>query len=106
MFKRKKTPKRAVSIISLFDANGSMLLEQEASCYELPEKIVLALSMEYFSDPEPCAIHRGAVQKRAMMELMEHTPKGAKVSLSLLPAHIRAYLPLDAAFIQITEAVT
>lgn len=104
MFGKKKAPRAAARIV-LFNAFGTELLACPVGEYALPESVVLALSVEYFNDPEPCAIHRGAVHKRAMMELLERCPVGTSLSLSSLEAPIRSYFPEEAAVLRIEEAV-
>ncbi len=103
MFGRKKTP-RAAAEIALFDADGVEIARTPVADYALPEDVVIALSVEYFNDPEPCHIHRGAVHKRAMMELMEACPAGARATVSALPEAMRRYFPAGAAEIEIAGA--
>lgn len=71
--------------------------------FPLPEEIVLMLSVRYFNDPEPCEIHRAAVQKRAMLELTEVCGTSGPVALEALPAEMRAYFPEGTAFVRILE---
>lgn len=35
----------------------------------ITEEVIIEKSIEFFNDPEPCAIHRGAVQIRLLAEL-------------------------------------
>ena len=65
MFGKKKAPRKAATRIAILDAAGAELFVCPTGDYALPEHVVLALSVEYFNDPEPCAIHRGAVHRRA-----------------------------------------
>lgn len=65
--------------------------------------VVLALGVEYFNDPEPCHIHRSAVHKRAMMELMECCPVETQVAVSSLAAAQRRYFPEGACEVRVTE---
>lgn len=104
MFGKKKAPRAAARIV-LLRADGTQLVSCPVGEYALPESVVLALSVEYFNDPEPCAIHRGAVHKRAMMELLERCPIGSSVLLSAPDIPIRAYFPEEAAVLRIEEAV-
>lgn len=62
--KVKKSPKR----VRVF--HGENLI-YEGKLEELPlrEEIILAKSEEFFHDPNPCYIHRGAVSIRLYMEL-------------------------------------
>lgn len=105
MFGKMKASRKAVPRLILSGKDGARLSECPAGEYVLPEKAVLALSVEYFNDPEPCAIHRGAVHKRAMLELMERCPVGSTVSITALPAHMHEWFPADAAHVQIVEGI-
>ena len=40
----------------------------------ITEEVIIEKSIEFFNDPEPCAIHRGAVQIRLLAELDTLTP--------------------------------
>ena len=104
MFGKKKAPRRTALQIILCRADGSVLSACPTGDFLLPEEVVLALSVEYFNDPEPCAIHRGAVHQRALMELMEHCPVGETVAIASLPSPMQAYFPADASHIRIDGA--
>lgn len=66
MFGRKARPRAALEIR---DAAGRMLFSDRLERLTLPEETVLALSVEFFDDPEPCEIHRSAVLCRAHAEI-------------------------------------
>ena len=61
MFRKRVKPTKTVSQITLYGADEAVLASCPAAEFALPEETVLALSVEYFNDPEPCSIHRGAV---------------------------------------------
>ncbi|MBQ3078832.1 MAG: hypothetical protein IJC48_02370 [Clostridia bacterium] len=103
MFKRRRKEKSKAAFIVLTDSEGRMLTRTPVSEYLLKEETVLALSMEFFSDPEPCAIHRGAVHRRAMMELMELISPGTSVCISSLLPSAQRYFPDGAAFVRFEE---
>ena len=71
--------------------------------FALPEAVVVALSVEYFNDPEPCEIHRGAVRHRAVQELRERCPLGQAVAVSALDEGLRRLLPEGAATVLFSE---
>lgn len=102
MFNRKNKTRASVRI-ELLDEGGTVLGAWPAAQFPLPEDVVLALSVEYFNDPEPCHIHRSAVHKRAMMELMECCPVGTQVAVSSLAAAQRRYFPEGACEVRVTE---
>lgn len=45
---------------------------------QINEELILQKSMEFFSDPAPCFIHRSAVMKRLYMEVEEFLNNGFK----------------------------
>ena len=103
MFRRKKNSTDKMLRLTLLPQEGPTLFEGAVSDYELPEETVLKLSFEYFSDPEPCEIHRAAVHKRAFMELIEFCPKDEYISIQALPDGMRRYFPAEAARLRLTE---
>ena len=102
MFRKRVKPSKTVSRITLYGADGAVWRAALRRSLRCPT--VLALSVEYFNDPEPCSIHRGAVHRRAMMELMEHCPAGEIVRLSELPERQRGYFAPKFAAVRIGEA--
>ena len=105
MFGRKGKSKKAVPLLTLFDESGRAFLYCPLSDYVLPEESVLALSLEFFNDPEPCEIHRAAVHKRAMMELMAHCPAGSVRPVSEMAPSEQSYFPEGTAAIRMEEPV-
>lgn len=103
MFGKKKAPRKSGPEIVLLREDAGELLICPLRDYALPEAAVLRLSMEYFNDPEPCAIHRGAVHKRAMLELRAHCAPGETLSVRTLPVSLRDCFPADCVFVQIRE---
>lgn len=67
MFGRK--PKKA-TMFSLMDANENEIMRGNVQELKLTEEAVIRMSERYFNDPDPCFIHREAVRKRAVMEIM------------------------------------
>lgn len=105
MFGRKKQRRKAELQLILLRADDEVLLACPLAEYVLPEKVVLALSTEYFDDPEPCSIHRSAVHKRAMLELMDFCPAGQTAAVASLPAAMRAWFPADTSAVRISEGM-
>lgn len=103
MFERKKKSRRRGFTLTLLDNSACEISSCPISEYVLPEKVVLALSVEYFNDPEPCEIHRGAVHNRVMMELMEMCAPGTDCPVQSLPEPARAWFPAEAAYVRISE---
>lgn len=102
MFGRKKSAAKKEVCISLLRTDKTELLRCPAGEYALPESAVLRLSTEYFNDPEPCEIHRGAVHRRVQMELMERCPAGQAVAIGALDGLTDCFPP-EAAFIRVEE---
>ena len=101
MFGRKK--RRGHLCIEVLDARESVLISCGTLEYVLPEDVIIHLSTEYFNDPEPCEIHRGAVHNRVMMELMESIAPGATRPLGELPEEMQAWFPAETAYVRIAE---
>lgn len=95
MFGRKHKPQE--DTITLFDTENQLIGRWPLREYVLPEEAVLALSLEYFNDPEPCQIHRGAVQWRAVMELASQYSGLGQVQIDDMTAAQRRYFPSAAA---------
>ena len=96
----RKNKRKTVSCITLYDAQGAVISTCPTNEFVMPEDIVISLSIEYFNDPEPCHIHRGAVHRRALMELMEGCPAGETVQVSALPESQQHYFSKDVAAIR------
>ena len=103
MFGRKKKARRKGAELVLLDGSMREISVCPVREYVLPEKVVLALSVEYFNDPEPCEIHRGAVHNRVMMELMESIAPGTTRPLGELPEEMHAWFPAETAYVRIAE---
>lgn len=74
-FKSKKT----LEIIQLYH-NSQLLYEGELKDLPLKESVVLAKSLEFFNDPEPCYIHRGAVRIRLTEEILRELQKQSDIT--------------------------
>ena len=84
--------KKAVDLLQISDAHGAILFYGAARDFLLPENSVLQLSMEFFNDPSPCEIHRGAVRERAFQEILHACPEFQVYPITSLSARIRAFL--------------
>ena len=89
--------------ITLFGPGGEATRRQDLSDFELPEAIVLSLSVRYFNDPAPCEIHRAAVHNSAMLDLAAFCRGKAAVPLEALSAEQRAFFPEGTRAIRIEE---
>ena len=85
-------------------AAGEILMDADEANYTLSEAAVVALSVEFFNDPEPCEIHRAAVRHRAVQQLREACPSGVDVPADGLTSELRALLPEGAATVRFEEA--
>ena len=100
MFKRK--PRRQDFRIVARDGAGQVVLDALSSDFALPEAAVLALSVEFFGDPEPCEIHRAAVRSRALQELRESCA-GGETSVSALPKRLQGIFPAQTRTVRVLE---
>lgn len=94
---------KAIPFLKLLDESGQIIYESPLKEYRLPENVVLELSNEFYSDPEPCEIHRGAIHMRVYMELLEICPEGATKRISELDERVQSYFPFETTSIVITE---
>ena len=69
MFGKKNPVKKRSPRFRLTGRDGALLFEGELSDLPLREEAILKKSEEFFNDPAPCYIHRGAVMSRLYMEL-------------------------------------
>ena len=65
MFFKKKNHVPALELYS----QGVKIYSGNLKDVPLKEAIILEKSMEFFNDPEPCHIHRGAVRVRLTAEI-------------------------------------
>ena len=99
MFGRKKkdAPARRGRItespqrICITGADGTMY-DGALTAINIPENLIIELSIEFFDDPEPCQIHRGAVMRRVFMELTELLGENAETDARGLPDAAARYL--------------
>lgn len=63
--------KKSLMYIRVFDQCGAILYEGLPANLPLPEEVIIQKSIHYFSDPEPCYIHRSAVIMRLAAELQQ-----------------------------------
>ena len=88
MFLKKEKAARRTSWVTLLDADGAALNSCPTGEFALPEETVL---------------QRGAVHRRAMMELMEHCPIGETVAIERLSPKQRSYFAENVAAVRIEE---
>lgn len=86
--------------ISFISDTKNILLEKKLRTIPLKEEIVINKSIEFFSDPSPCMIHRSAVMLRLYMEMLEymeeHMGKDTRTMLwDDIPQHLRNYLDIE-----------
>ena len=93
LFNKKKIVYTEKTVM-LLDVQGNPRFK--GSVYSLPirEDVIRLKSIEFFNDPEPCAIHRNAVYFRLCTEVEEYMEKYGQdtISLASLPEQLRSYL--------------
>ena len=101
--KKKQTP--AAPVFWILDSSHAPLMRFDAVTLPLHRNVVLEKSVEFFQDPNPCAIHEGAVRMRMLGELEAYLKGKGTVPLSAMPDSLRRYLELgeDAVFIALLE---
>ncbi|MCI8624318.1 MAG: hypothetical protein HFG26_11765 [Provencibacterium sp.] len=95
MFGKKRAAKRRPPRFQLTDPAGVLLFEGELQDIPLREEMILQKSIEFFDDPSPCYIHRGAVMNRLYMELedaLSPLGKGERMSAGALGEQLCSYL--------------
>ena len=93
---KRGAPKAAFRTITLCGDQG-VLYSGPTSGLPIRESVILAKSVEFFADPEPCMIHRSAVQVRLYSEFelwLDDQGAGSEYSaaFSALPCGLQAYL--------------
>lgn len=84
--RREKQSAPPVPYLIIRNNRGETLYDGRLDAYSPSDKTVVALSIEFFNDPEPCVIHRSAVLKRVYMELQEFlSPVQGEYPLEQLP---------------------
>lgn len=66
---KSDTKRKIIRKIIFLDQENDILRESEITRLPLCEKSILAGSVKFYNDPEPCMIHRGAVMTRFYMEI-------------------------------------
>jgi hypothetical protein len=86
-------------ILTFYDQEQNVLLSRKLTAVPLRDKAIRALSMTYYSDPEPCIIHRSAVMNRIFMEVSDYFEKFSQrgltqCSVAELPGEFLTYFDL------------
>lgn len=66
-------PKKTLPTLLLY-SGGDMIYNGFLKDLPLKESVILAKSVYFFDDPEPCHIHRSAVRVRLTAELQKEFP--------------------------------
>ena len=92
LFKKKPAKKKKFSIF----AGGKEVFRAPLIEIPLKEEVIIEKSIQFFDDPEPCYIHRGAVVTRLADEMAQTVEKaGGKLSGEGLPAEFAQWLTFD-----------
>ena len=93
--KKKAAPPQAVKI----SKDGRLVYSGPVSGLPVCERVILAKSVEFFGDPEPCYIHRSAVQARlyAEFDAWLERPEGRvfTMDISEIPQNFMEYFFSD-----------
>ncbi len=85
--------------LQFVDEVGKTVLNTKLIGLPIKESAILSKSMECFNDPEPCMIHRSAVQKTIYLELYEYfsgvmNGRMASQQWIEIPEHLRAVVDI------------
>jgi len=58
--------------VTIIASDDTVILEKKVNYLPLKEELIIAQSIEFFNDPEPCMIHRTAVMKKIFVEFLEY----------------------------------
>jgi hypothetical protein len=64
--------KRAELLIGLISEDGESVFAKKLTAIPLRDEVIIARSIEFFDDPEPCMIHRSAVMNRIYTEMEDY----------------------------------
>jgi hypothetical protein len=86
--------------ICIFGPSKEIILHKEMMRLPLRESEVIAKSIEYFRDPEPCMLHRSAVMERMYLEIIQYFEKSLQggqtnVSWNEIPLELRKMLDVN-----------
>lgn len=95
MLGNKKKQKSVDFAFEVFGGDGLALARYDAAALPLNRTAVLEKSVEFFADPNPCAIHEGAVRMRMLAELEAFLAGKGAVELADLPEALQRYLNLE-----------
>jgi hypothetical protein len=84
--------KNAFMDIRLTDREGKILYEGPLNGLSFPEKLIIAKSIYFFNDEEPCFIHRSAVASRLFEELNRLLEQRGKMSAAELQESSPGYM--------------
>lgn len=76
----------------LYDARNQRVFEGSPEDLTFPENELVALSIEYFNDPDPCYIHLGAVSNILLLRLKDFFQTPGDYEKQALPEDIQRYL--------------
>jgi hypothetical protein len=84
-------------IVCFVDEDELVFLQKKVTSLPLNEEIIIAKSIEYYDDPDPCMIHKSAIMKLMYIQindvLNEKLIRGQqKILWAELPDNIKEYL--------------
>ena len=91
------------SILTVRDADGVILAEAPSAMFPYEEAGIICSSIEFYHDPEPCEIHRGAIISRTAASFKMVCSAGQTVDVRTLEPLLQALLPPQAATVQLKE---
>ena len=92
-----KTKQHKLPVLWLYAKDGSVLYHDRLDAFPFPEAVVLSGCEKYFGDPNPCEIHRRALQVRLCAEIESILPANQKTVHGCAAVCYTAILPRIAA---------
>ena len=100
MIGKKKKSGRDHPLV-LLDPEKNEIMTCNLTEIVIPEDIVIRLSIRYFDDEEPCEIHRSAVRKRFLMEILSKLEEKPEVAIAELDPDCQACFPENVKFLRV-----
>ena len=99
--KRIRENQASKDVLTVWDASGTVLVQAPLQSFPFEEEGMIRSSIEFYADPEPCEIHRGAIFARSVAHFKMVCPVGEKVSVPDLDPLLQALLPPQAAAVEL-----
>jgi len=92
----RRNVERGSMTVVITDANGNPLYGGKIYGLPIHDYVIIQKSIEFFNDPEPCYIHKGAVYMRIWTEIEQFLAQtdGGPIPLGCFPENLQSYIEL------------